>query len=105
LGAVLADSEKLTTGIAIHSDIRRTRLGYVLYGAVTALLFRRSFVREDGLISIRRSFLPSELREVLPSRWRVRSQPFFRTLAIFDSRGSFAAAAVSDEARRAPWRR
>ncbi|MFU8947787.1 class I SAM-dependent methyltransferase [Mycetocola zhadangensis] len=87
LGAVLADSEKLTTGIAIHSDIRRTRLGYVLYGAVTALLFRRSFVREDGLISIRRSFLPSELRGVLPSRWRVRSQPFFRTLAIFDSRG------------------
>ncbi|MCP2032727.1 2-polyprenyl-3-methyl-5-hydroxy-6-metoxy-1,4-benzoquinol methylase [Okibacterium sp. HSC-33S16] len=84
LGGILADSEHLASRIAIHSDIRRTRLGYVLYGIITGLLFHRSFVREDGLISIRRSFLPNELRQVLPRRWRVRSQPFFRTLAIFE---------------------
>jgi 2-polyprenyl-3-methyl-5-hydroxy-6-metoxy-1,4-benzoquinol methylase len=86
-GAVLADSEHLARRAIIHSDIRRTRLGYVLYGIVTGLLFHRSFVREDGLISIRRSFLPDELRRVLPRGWRVRSQPFFRTLAIFEPKG------------------
>jgi 2-polyprenyl-3-methyl-5-hydroxy-6-metoxy-1,4-benzoquinol methylase len=84
LGAVLADSERLAERVVIHSDIRRTRLGYVLYGAITSILFRRSFVREDGLISIRRSYSPGELRSILPTGWRVRSQPFFRTLAIFE---------------------
>ncbi|GGE90090.1 methyltransferase domain-containing protein [Mycetocola zhadangensis] len=100
LGAVLADSERLARRLVIHSDIRRTRLGYVLYGAVTAILFRRSFVREDGLISIRRSFLPSELRDILPRRWRVKSQPFFRTLSIFDAAESLRI--VSAGGRRAP---
>lgn len=84
LGAVLADSERLAEHLVVHSDIRRTRVGYVLYGIVTGILFRRSFVREDGLISIRRSFLPGELRAILPAGWRVRSQPFFRTLTIFE---------------------
>ena len=86
LGAVLADSERLARYAVIHSDIRRTRIGYLLYSLVTGILFRRSFVREDGLISIRRSFLPAELRAILPARWRVRSQRFFRTLVIFERR-------------------
>ena len=84
LGAVLADSERLARHAVIHSDIRRTRIGYLLYGLITGILFRRSFVREDGLISIRRSFLPDELRAILPAGWRVRSQRFFRTLVIFE---------------------
>lgn len=88
LGTVLADSERLASVVAVHSDIRRTRLGYVLFALVTGIFFHRSFVREDGLISIRRSFVPAELGTILPGRWRVRSQPFWRTLAIFEPVGA-----------------
>lgn len=84
LGTVLADSERLASVAVVHSDIRRTRIGYLLFALVTGIFFHRSFVREDGLISIRRSFLAGELRAILPTRWRVRSQPVWRTLAIFE---------------------
>ncbi len=87
LGTVLADSERLASVAVVHSDIRRTRLGYVLFSLITGIFFHRSFVREDGLISIRRSYLPGELREILPKRWRVLSQPFWRTLAVFEPDG------------------
>ncbi|WP_350348499.1 methyltransferase domain-containing protein [Agromyces sp. G08B096] len=78
LGRLLADSERLVDdgGVAVHGDIARTRWGYAGFAAVTwpfqAGLLRGSFIRPDGLTSIRRSFTPEELQAVLPGRWRVR---------------------------------
>ncbi|WP_232528760.1 methyltransferase domain-containing protein [Mycetocola zhujimingii] len=91
LGAVLADSERLASVLAVHSDIRRTRLGYALYSVITGIFFHRSFVRDDGLISIRRSYLTPELDAVLPARWMARSQPLWRTLAVFEPAATTAA--------------
>ena len=61
LGALLADSERLAAGggIAVHGDIERTRLGYAGF-ALGTLPFERnllagSYIRPDGLTSIRRS--------------------------------------------------
>lgn len=60
--------------MTIHSDIERTRYGYGLFAGGTALawpLLRRSFIRADGLTSIRRSYRAAELRSAVGREWRV----------------------------------
>lgn len=81
LGGLLRDSELLSKRLALHSDIERTRIGYCLFSAAT-LPLRRSFIREDGLTSIRRSYLARELRAVVPESWRVERQIPFRNLLV-----------------------
>ena len=77
-GALLADSERLAGdgGIVVHGDIERTRLGYAAF-ALGTLPFERnllagSYIRADGLTSIRRSHTAAELAVALPPGWRVR---------------------------------
>lgn len=78
LDGLLRDSEALvaTGGVVVHRDIARSRLAYGLYGIATWLfagtLFRGSFIREDGLISIRRSYTRGELASRAPTGWTVR---------------------------------
>ncbi|MET1051435.1 MAG: methyltransferase domain-containing protein [Mycetocola sp.] len=74
LGTVLADSERLATRVVVHSDIRRSPAAYVLYGIFTAGTFPRSFIREDGLLSIRRSYTAAELERLAPAGWSVSAQ-------------------------------
>ena len=62
LGALLVDSERLCRQQVLHSDIERSLWGYVGFGLGTWPLFRDSYIREDGLTSIRRSFTAGELR-------------------------------------------
>lgn len=78
-GTVLADSVRLATRAAVHSDIRRSTTAFALFGVLTSPLLlsppsRRSFIRADGLTSIRRSFTVAELREVAPPGWSVATQ-------------------------------
>lgn len=78
LDGLLRDSAALVGpgGVVVHRDIARTRLAYVLYDAATWILsgtlFRGSFIREDGLISIRRSYTRRELASLVPFGWTVR---------------------------------
>ncbi|MDN3444932.1 methyltransferase domain-containing protein [Microbacterium sp. APC 3901] len=78
LDGLLHDSAALVGvgGIVVHRDIARTRVAYALYDAATwalsGTLFRGSFIREDGLISIRRSYTRRELASLVPSGWTVR---------------------------------
>jgi 2-polyprenyl-3-methyl-5-hydroxy-6-metoxy-1,4-benzoquinol methylase len=78
LGAILADSERLVApgGVAVHGDIARSALGYLAFAAGTlpfqGTLLRDSFIRSDGLASIRRSHTPSELSAAAPAGWRVQ---------------------------------
>lgn len=81
LSGLLSDSEKLASRLALHSDIERTRIGFALF-AVGTLPLRGSYIREDGLTSIRRSYLAKELRAVVPSGWRVERQFPFRNLLV-----------------------
>ncbi|WP_241976638.1 MULTISPECIES: FAD-dependent monooxygenase [unclassified Cryobacterium] len=71
LGGLLADSERLAAHRVLHADIERSRFAYLGFGLGTWPLFRRSFIRDDGLTSIRRSFTAAELREVVPPGWQV----------------------------------
>ena len=78
LEVLLADSEKLVRpgGRVVHADLVRSRLAYAAFAAATwplqPWLLRGSFIRPDGLASIRRSFVPRELAALAPAGWRVR---------------------------------
>jgi len=77
-GALLADSERLTAdgGVAVHADIERSRIGYAGFWLGTlpfaGNVLAGSYIRGDGLASIRRSHTAAELDAVLPPGWRVR---------------------------------
>ena len=68
--ALLADSQALATRLSLHSDIERSRWGYALFSAGTLPFFPGSFIRQDGLTSIRRSYTAAELAAAAPPGWR-----------------------------------
>lgn len=78
---------ELGTRRVLVSDIERSRAGYLLFSLGSALPFRNSYIRADGLVSIRRSFTADELREILPPCWRVEQLPPWRLLAMRDGGG------------------
>ncbi|MGW8483396.1 methyltransferase domain-containing protein [Microbacterium sp. NPDC055903] len=81
--ALLDDSRALLRpgGVVLHNDIARSSAAYGLYDAVTLPLARNlldgTFIRADGLTSIRRAYTPDELRMLAPAAWRIdRAMPF-----------------------------
>ncbi|MHA7175719.1 class I SAM-dependent methyltransferase [Arthrobacter sp. Sr24] len=83
LKLLLADSAALAEYLVVHSDIARSRLGYALFAVGTLPLIKGSFIRRDGLTSIRRSYTPAELRANLPAGWRVESARPYRNLLLY----------------------
>jgi 2-polyprenyl-3-methyl-5-hydroxy-6-metoxy-1,4-benzoquinol methylase len=83
--ALCKDSEQLAKKIVIHNDLRRSGLAYVNYAA-TKLIFWNSFVTEDGLLSIRRSFSRGELESVVPQHWHIQPMIPFRNLLIYKAK-------------------
>ena len=83
LAGVLADSQHLARGLAVHSDIRRRRGALLLFGLATLPLAGSSYIRRDGLTSIRRSYTPGELARVLPPGWHAHPLGPYRNLAIW----------------------
>jgi hypothetical protein len=81
----LADSAALASGRSVHSDIRRSREAYRAYALASPLVSAGTFVRVDGLRSIRRSFTLAELRDTLPSGWRAERASPHRVLAVRDA--------------------
>jgi 2-polyprenyl-3-methyl-5-hydroxy-6-metoxy-1,4-benzoquinol methylase len=87
LAALLADSERLAGTLAVHSDIERSALAYAAFSVGTWPFFRDSFIRADGLTSIRRSFTRAELRAVTPAGWTVENRFPFRNLLVHRTPG------------------
>ncbi|MDY0829710.1 methyltransferase domain-containing protein [Microbacterium sp. BG28] len=86
LAAFVDDSAALSTGLVLHGDIERGRLAYALYGIGILPLAPGTFLRTDGLRSIRRSYRAAELASRLPEGWRVERPGRFRVLAVRDPR-------------------
>jgi 2-polyprenyl-3-methyl-5-hydroxy-6-metoxy-1,4-benzoquinol methylase len=84
LRAILRDSEQLAgaNGLVSHHDIRRSAVAHALFAAGTWPFSRNllagSFIRDDGLTSIRRSFTAAELAALVPSGWSVHGGFPFR---------------------------
>lgn len=84
---LLDETRRLTRFRAVHSDIARSLPAYLAFSAATLPFFRGSYIRPDGLASIRRSYTTSELRSVLPAGWRLMTQFPARNLLVFDRDG------------------
>ena len=75
---MLADTARLAgpSGLVVHRDIARSRTAYALFAMGTwpfaGNLLAGSFIRADGLTSIRRSYTAAELAAVAPAGWTVR---------------------------------
>jgi len=79
---LLAVSERIARRISVHADIARSRAAYAAYAIAVTPLAPGSFLRTDGLRSIRRSYTPAELRDVVPAGWTVEQARPFRLLAV-----------------------
>ena len=80
LGGLLVDSERLSRVLVLHGDIERAPLAYLGFGLGTWPFFRRSFIRADGLTSIRRSFTRAELAASVPPGWTVHREVPYRLM-------------------------
>ncbi len=83
--ALLTDCEHLVRRLVVHNDIARSPVAYAAYFVGTLPFVRgsrpdASFIHDDGLLSIRRSFRPAELAALAPPGWQVRAQFPFRVL-------------------------
>ncbi|MDO5494058.1 MAG: methyltransferase domain-containing protein [Nesterenkonia sp.] len=79
-------SRDLAAHRVLHGDIARGRLAYHLYSVGILPLAPGTFLRTDGLRSIRRSHRPAELSAALGPDWSVTSPAPFRLLAEADGR-------------------
>ena len=76
------ESEELAGVLSVHSDIARSRLAYAAFAVGALPVAPGTFLRVDGLRSIRRSYTADELRARLPDGWDVRTVGPFRLLAV-----------------------
>jgi 2-polyprenyl-3-methyl-5-hydroxy-6-metoxy-1,4-benzoquinol methylase len=85
LQELMADSEALATRFAVHNDLQRSAAAYAFFSAGTLPFFHRSFIRADGLTSLRRSYTTAELAQVARPGWLVRRTAPFRNLLVLEA--------------------
>lgn len=73
---LVADSERLAARLVVHNDLVRSPAAYRLYSVGVLPLTPGSFLRTDGLRSLRRAYLPHELRELSGPDWEVAAGSF-----------------------------
>ena len=83
LPGFLAESAALSNGVVLHNDLRRSAAAYALFSA-GALPLLGSYIRQDGLTSIRRSYTAEELRAAVPPDWTVVPRAPYRNLLVLD---------------------
>lgn len=62
--AVLRELSRVANRRVFVIDLHRHALAYLLYTTIGKIFLRNRLIREDGALSIRRSFRPRELREL-----------------------------------------
>ncbi len=82
---ILSEAKSLATSLVIFNDIERSDIGYSLFNIFSRLLFRNSFITEDGLTSIKRCYTKRELNEISPYGWKVERSFPFRLLLSYEN--------------------
>ncbi len=91
LAAVLSDSERLARRLVLHNDLRRSRLAFLLFLVGFWPLGPGSYIHTDGLASIRRSYTPAELRDIVPPGWQVERNGPWHILLVYRPDGAHRA--------------
>lgn len=81
---VCIKTEKIAEKMVLFNDIRRSQIGFAVFGLVAPTMYRSSYVVRDGLTSIRRSFKYRELKIIAPERWQIKKLFPFRLLLMLD---------------------
>jgi 2-polyprenyl-3-methyl-5-hydroxy-6-metoxy-1,4-benzoquinol methylase len=84
LSNLLKEARELAIHKVLFNDIERNDIGYALFNIFSRVLFRHSFITDDGLTSIKRSFTRQELDQITPSGWNVQTIFPFRLLLTYD---------------------
>lgn len=84
LSMLLQEAKQLSIKKVLFNDIERSDIAYGLFGVCSRPLSVGSFITEDGLASIKRSYTLQELREQVPSNWHVERIFPFRLLLSYD---------------------
>ncbi|WP_238385375.1 methyltransferase domain-containing protein [Nesterenkonia muleiensis] len=75
------DSQQLCSSAVLHGDIARSRMAYGLFSLGILPLAPGTFLRTDGLRSIRRSYQARELSAALGPEWTITAPVPFRLVA------------------------
>lgn len=81
---ILEQARKLCSKSVIFNDLRRSDWAYLFFNIFSRPFFRDSFITQDGLISIKRSYTKKELRTVVPPNWNVQNLFPFRLLVTYN---------------------
>ncbi|MDZ7689686.1 MAG: methyltransferase domain-containing protein [Balneolaceae bacterium] len=81
--SILEEAKILSSHQVLFNDIERSDLGYLLFNVLSRPIFRSSFITQDGLTSIKRSFTRKELAEIAPYGWRVKKLFPYRLLLTY----------------------
>lgn len=74
---LLDEAKQLSTGTILFNDIERSDIGYASFNICSRPIFRNSFITQDGLTSIKRSYTAQELKDTVPAGWKVdRIMPY-----------------------------
>lgn len=84
LHSVCKDAGKLALRLVLFNDIERSDIGFAAFSVVSPILFRNSFISEDGITSIKRSYRQDELKHALPEGWQVKRLFPYRLLALLE---------------------
>lgn len=80
----LSDARNLSNQKVIFNDLRRSDLAYLFFNVLSRPVFRSSFITQDGLTSIKRSYTKAELIQRVPPGWHVQKLFPFRLLLTYD---------------------
>jgi 2-polyprenyl-3-methyl-5-hydroxy-6-metoxy-1,4-benzoquinol methylase len=81
---MLVLSKKLSEKAVIFNDGRRSDAAYLLFNIFSRPVFRSSFITQDGLTSIKRSYTYDELENAVPDDWQVHRLFPFRLLLVHE---------------------
>ncbi len=82
--SILQQARKLCSQSVLFNDLRRSDWAYLLFNIFSRPFFRDSFITEDGLVSIKRSYTKKELETVVPPEWKTQNLFPFRLLLTYE---------------------
>lgn len=84
LHSICNEAEQLAEKKVIFNDLSRSDVAYSFFYVSSNLLFWNSFISNDGLISIRRSYTFQELTDIAPNGWKVQKYFPYRLVLIYE---------------------